>query len=122
MKKVLVAVLDWGLGHATRSLPVIKELERQGCEVFLAGAGESLALLRKELPARRAFTLPAYAPRYPGKRGSMVISMALQLPRFICVIERERRALEEIIRHEKIDLIVSDNRYGCHSKKKYDQF
>lgn len=117
MKKVLVAVLDWGLGHATRSVPVIRAFQRQGCEVFLAGSGESLALLRKEFPALPAFSLPAYAPRYPRKGTSMALSMALQLPRFMGVIRAERRAVERIVEKEHIDVIISDNRYGCRSKK-----
>ncbi|HEU5147881.1 MAG TPA: glycosyltransferase [Chryseosolibacter sp.] len=117
MKRVVVAVLDWGLGHATRSVPVIRELMRQGCEVFLAGSGESLALLRKEFPELRVLTLPAYAPRYPQSGTFMELSMALQLPRFIRAITAEHRALEKIVREEHIDCIISDNRYGCWSKK-----
>lgn len=122
MKKVLVAVLDWGLGHAARSVAVIRELERQGCEVFLAGSGESLALLRKEFPALPVFVLPAYDPQYPRQGASMVLSMALQLPRFIRVITAEHHALEEIVGQQQIDLVISDNRYGCHSAKAHSVF
>lgn len=117
MKKVLVAVLDWGLGHATRSVPVIRVLQRYGCEVLLAGSGESLALLRKEFPTLSVFALPAYAPRYPHQGTSMTLTMARQLPRFMRVIRAEYRAIERVVEEERIDVIISDNRYGCRSKK-----
>ena len=115
MKRVLVAPLDWGLGHATRCVPVIRELQAQCCEVLVAGSGDSLRLLRKEFPALLHFELPGYNPRYP-LRGSMVMAMAAQLPRFVRVIVSEQRAVEKIVSIHQIDLVISDNRYGCWSR------
>ena len=114
MKRVLVAPLDWGLGHAARCVPVIRELQRQGCDVLLAGSGDSLILLQKEFPLLRSFSLPGYHPRYP-LHGSMTWRMARQLPRFLKVINDEHRAVEQIIQDAGIDLVISDNRYGCWS-------
>lgn len=116
MKRVLVTPLDWGLGHATRSLSIIRELERAECEVLIAGNGDSLELLKAELPHHNFFTLPGYDPVYP-LNGSMVMTMARQLPRFVRVIKDEHRATESIVVKAKIDLIISDNRYGCWSEK-----
>lgn len=112
MKRVLLAPLDWGLGHATRCIPIIRELQAQGCEVLVAGSGDSLRLLRKEFPGIHYFEIPGYNPRYP-LRGSMVMAMATQLPRFVRVILSEHRAVEKIVRLHRIDLVISDNRYGC---------
>lgn len=47
----------------------------------------------------------------------MTISMGLQIPKFLRVIEQEHEVLERIIEERKIDLIVSDNRYGCWNSK-----
>jgi uncharacterized protein (TIGR00661 family) len=116
MKRVLVTPLDWGLGHATRCIRVIRELQEQSCVVIIAGSGDSLALLRHEFPTTRFYILPAYAPRY-ALNGSMALRMALQLPRFIRVISSEHRAVEEIVAKEQIDFLISDNRYGCWSKR-----
>lgn len=116
MKKALITPLDWGLGHATRCIPIIRELQRQGCTVVLAGSGDSLVLLKKEFPQLSAYSLPDYAPRYP-ERGSMVWAMCRQLPHFMKVISAEHRALKNILVEEKIDLIISDNRYGCWSRQ-----
>lgn len=115
MKRVMIAPLDWGLGHATRCIPVIRELQSQGCEVVLAGSGDSLKVLTKEFPSLCYFSLPGYEPKYP-LMGSMVLAMARQLPHFLKVIAAEHRATEKIAREERINLIISDNRYGCWSK------
>lgn len=112
--RVLVAILDWGLGHATRSIPVIAELQRHGCTVLVAGSGDSLSLLREEFPNLSFFELPGYAPRYP-TRSSMVWTMAKQVPRFARTILAEHRVIEEIVTGQRIDRIISDNRYGCWS-------
>ena len=116
MKRVLVTPLDWGLGHATRCIPLIRELQAQRCHVMIAGSGDSLALLRHEFPQLPYYSLPGYAPRY-GVNGSMVLQMARQLPRFIRVISSEHEAVEQIVAREKIDFLISDNRYGCWSKR-----
>lgn len=122
MKRVLFAALDWGLGHATRSVPVIQALQQHGCEVLLAGSGDSLLLLRKEFPSLHYVDLPGYAPRYPSNGRSMVTSMALQLPRFISVVNAEHRALKKLVAREHIDLVISDNRYGCWSPEVHSVF
>lgn len=114
MTKVLVAPLDWGLGHATRCIPVIRELLLRNCDVSLASSGHALALLKKEFPLLLAFTLPAYHPVYPST-GSMVWKMASQLPKFAVAIRREHWRIEQLISENKIDLVISDNRYGCWS-------
>jgi uncharacterized protein (TIGR00661 family) len=116
MKKILVAPLDWGLGHATRCIPVIRELLAQKCDVHLAGNGASLALLKKEFPVLPAYSLPAYAPEYP-RDGSMAWKMLRQLPKFLRTIKQEHRDVEELVTLHAIDGIISDNRYGCWSSR-----
>lgn len=116
MKRVLIAPLDWGLGHATRCIPVIKELISRNCDVILAGSGDSLQLLRNEFPGLRSLPLPGYQPVYP-TAGSMVWKMARQLPKFIDVIKTEHRQLEHFIQVNNVELVLSDNRFGCWSRQ-----
>lgn len=115
-KKILVAVLDWGLGHATRSLVLIQALQQRGCRVSVAASGDALVLLKKELPGVEAFELPGYNPVYPAS-GAMVFKMGLQLPHFINVINSEQQAIENLVKEHAIDVVISDNRYGAYSKK-----
>lgn len=113
-KRILVAALDWGLGHAARCIPIIKELQNRNCEVFIASSGRALKLLQKEFPQLTSFELEGYEPQYPAN-GSMVWSMAFQLPKFLKVISREHFQTERIVSQQKIDAVISDNRYGCFS-------
>lgn len=108
--------MDWGLGHATRCIPIIRELINRNCEVFLAGSGDSLQLLRNEFPEFPFFLLQGYQPVYPSS-GSMVWKMAMQLTKFSLVIRKEHKQIERIILLNKIDLVISDNRYGCWSEQ-----
>lgn len=116
MKRVLVAPLDWGLGHATRCIPIIRALHECGCEVILAGSGSSLALLKQEFPQLKFEELPGYQPTYPAS-GSMMIKLALQAPKFLHAVLKENSAIEKLVDKHQIGLVISDNRYGCYSRK-----
>lgn len=116
MKRVLVCVLDWGLGHATRSVPVIRELRAQGADVLMASSGAAGQLLREEFPELSYHELPGYRPRYP-HTGSMIMAMARQLPRFHRVIRQEHEELEALVKNLRIDIVISDNRFGCYSRQ-----
>lgn len=112
-KNILVAVLNWGLGHATRCIPIINELERQGANVILASDGDALLLLQQEYPHLKTIELPAYNIHYKGN--NMFLNMAPQVPKILKAIRLERKKLDSIIEEHKITTIISDNRYGmCH--------
>mgnify|MGYP002347256845 FL=1 len=115
-KRILVAVLDWGLGHATRCMPIINQLQRQCAEVQLAGSGASLALLRQQFPALKAHHLSPYNPSYPANT-NMVWAMAGQLPKFVKAIAAEQKEIDKLVQQEAIDVVISDNRYGCYTKR-----
>lgn len=114
-KKILIAPLNWGLGHATRCIPIIRTLEKLGASVYLASDGSALRLLKAEFPHLPAFTLPSYRIRYQTK--SMVWNIAKQLPRIVLAIRTEQWATERLVREHGIQGIISDNRYGCFSRQ-----
>lgn len=114
-KRVLVAPLNWGLGHAARCVPIIRTLESLGVEVILASDGVALHLLQAEFPHLQAITLPSYRIRYFSQ--NMVRNIARQLPRILYAIRAEKWHTERIVQEYNIHGIISDNRYGCFSKK-----
>lgn len=114
--KIFIAVLDWGLGHATRSIPIIQAYLDEGCKVVLGGAGRAGELLKLEFPRLQFIDLPAYKPNYP-EDGNMVMAMALQSMHFIQVIKDERELLNKLITEYKFDLVISDNRFGLSSSR-----
>ena len=114
-KRVLVAPLDWGLGHATRSIPIICELLANGHEVVIASSGNALILLKTEFPQLIFFELTSYRPTY-SRNVPLILKVLLQLPKFLIVIREEHAELESIVKDQAIDLVISDNRYGCWTK------
>jgi len=114
LKRILISPLDWGLGHATRCIPIIKELQIEGAEVIIAGEGRSAELLKQEFPNLEFLHLPGYEISYPEK-GGMALHMMLSAPGILRGIRNEHKTLQKIIRERKIDLVISDNRYGLWS-------
>lgn len=115
MKRILVAPLNWGLGHVTRCIPLIQELERLGAAVYLASDGVALHLLKAEFPHLPVFELPSYRIRYEST--NMVWNIGRQLPRILWAMRSERRAVERLVETHGIQGILSDNRYGCFSPR-----
>ena len=113
-KRILVAPLNWGLGHATRCMPIIRELIRQGHEVLLASDGRALDLLRREFPDLPALELPAYDVRYSRKH--FLPFLILQMPKVLLAVWKEYRMLQKYIRQYRLDAVISDNRLGCHTR------
>jgi hypothetical protein len=111
---VLVAPLDWGLGHATRCIPIIKELMDQGARVTIAASGSQRVLLMEEFPSLDFIEIPGYNIRY--KNGILLRwAILFRAPFILKQIRRENEWLDLIIRRLKIDALISDNRYGLYN-------
>jgi UDP-N-acetylglucosamine transferase subunit ALG13 len=117
MPRILVAPLDWGLGHATRCVPLIGELRDRGCEVILAADGATAKLLAQEFPDLELLPLKGYHIRYG--RGNTTLALLLKLPRIFQAIRYERKWLMALLRKERFDCIISDNRPGLHHPDVY---
>lgn len=115
-KRILICPLDWGLGHATRCIPIIRLLLEKNAEVIIATDKQPLALLKKEFPSLKFIVFKGYEINY-SRTNSMVLSMFFSIPKIIRAIKREHIELNRIIDENNIDVVISDNRYGCWSKK-----
>ena len=114
-RRILIAPLDWGLGHATRSIPIIRACIEGGHDVWIASSGRSLELLRKEFPGEKFIDLPSYNIYYQ-KKGSFIIKIMAQLGKVFRGIRREHAFTRQLMRQHQFDLIISDNRYGVHHR------
>ena len=119
-KKVLVAALNWGLGHATRCIPIIRFLQQQNTEVFLASDGRAFHLLKKEFPNLTIFELPSYGITY--RTSSMIFNFAFLFPKMFSAISKEKKVIQKLVEENQIDIIISDNRFGCISDRAYNIF
>lgn len=116
-KKVLIAPLDWGLGHASRCIPIIKHLQKRGCEVIIAADGEQLSLLKKEFPLLGSVQLKGYNVNYSRHKRWLGAKILWQTPKILLRIRQEHVFLENITSNHGIDLVISDNRYGLYTRK-----
>ncbi|SFS35446.1 conserved hypothetical protein [Zhouia amylolytica] len=115
-KKILVAPLNWGLGHATRCIPIINALKQQNYTPIIASDGVALELLRKEFPTLRTIELPSYQIQYAVKGKNFKLKMIWDSPKIIKAVTEERNQLKALIKEFDIDGIISDNRMGVYSK------
>ena len=115
--RVLIAPLDWGLGHATRCIPIIHELLKAGFEVIVAAEGRIRTVLEKEFPLLTFVSLRGYNIRYARTSPGLLLKIFSQIPKILSVIRFEHKWLDRIIDEQKIDLIISDNRYGLYSHR-----
>lgn len=115
-KRILVAVLNWGLGHATRSIPIINELLNHNFEVYIASDGAALKLLQKEFPSIKTFDLPSYNISYSKSERSFKWKLFTETPGILNAIRLERKAIKELIATHHFHGIISDNRFGCRHK------
>ena len=114
--KILVAPLNWGLGHASRCVPLVQRLLDEGHEVVLGGDGDSLTLLRKHFPQLRYTYLAPLNLRYStGNR--QVLAMLKALPKLILWSVKDHSMLRAILREEHFDQVISDNRFGFYNKQ-----
>jgi Glycosyltransferase family 28 C-terminal domain len=112
-KKILYTVLNWGLGHASRSIPIIQKLLKENNEIIIASDGDALRLLEITFPTLQFLTLPAYNIRYPTK--NMLWNLVIQSKKFYTATRQEHIITQQFVIDNNIDEIISDNRFGCYS-------
>jgi uncharacterized protein (TIGR00661 family) len=114
MKRILVSPLSWGLGHATRDLPIIRHLLDRGHQVTVAATGRALSLLQREVPQCEFVHLEDYPPPYSSGRYFVPKFLAMA-PLMLWAIETETIRVRRIFRRTKFDMILSDNRFRVRS-------
>ncbi len=114
--RIVVAPLDWGLGHATRCIPVIHALLEADAEVVIAADGAPMALLRQEFPDLEHARLPGLPIRY-GRGSSQLWSMARQFPGMIRSIAAEKAEFERLMVRTRPNAVISDQRFGVRSTR-----
>lgn len=114
-KNILIAPLDWGLGHTSRCVPIIKSLIGEGVNVTAACEGAIADFLLEEIPNLKIIILKGYKIKYSDK-WPMLLIIVLQIPKILFAIIYEHRWLKKIKHQYAIDLIISDNRYGLWNK------
>ena len=113
-KKILIAPLNWGLGHATRCIPIINALLQHNFIPVMASDGAALALLSKEFSDLEAVELPSYNITYPRNGSFLKFKLLTETPKILKTIRQEQDTIKSIVKSHSIDGIISDNRFGVY--------
>lgn len=113
--KILICPLNWGLGHASRCVPIIRNLITEGHNVTIVADGFPLEFLRLQFPKLSFIELPSYPINYSSGK-SQVWAMSKSLPNILCGIYNEHQWLKNLLKTEHFDQVISDNRFGMWNK------
>ncbi|MFK8059288.1 MAG: glycosyltransferase [Polaribacter sp.] len=114
-KKIIIAPLNWGLGHASRCVPIIHALLKNNFIPILASDGQALTFLKQEFPDLEILELPSYNISY-GK--NIHLKLLLQFPKIYKAVKKEKQVIQQFIdKNKDVVGIVSDNRFGVRSNK-----
>lgn len=111
-KAVCIAPIDWGLGHATRCISLIRAFDSLNYKIFIASEGKHQTILKEAIPNATFLSLRGYRIRYTKTRSLLIPAILLQLPKIIYAIVNEYFWLKRNSKKYDFDLIVSDNRFG----------
>lgn len=115
-KRIIVAPLNWGLGHATRCIPIINALILHNFEPIIASDGIALELLKKEFPKLRFLQLPSYNITYSKKASGFKLKLLKDSPHLLKTIKKEKKLIKDFISSQNVSGIISDNRFGVRHK------
>jgi hypothetical protein len=113
-KIIFVAPLDWGLGHATRCVPLIRKLSLNNT-LILGVTPLTKIIFDDEFPNLKKIDLEPYNISY-SKKQSLTLKLLLDFPRIKKVIKKENEQLKHLIKENKIEVVISDNRLGLFNK------
>jgi spore coat polysaccharide biosynthesis predicted glycosyltransferase SpsG len=116
-KRILVAPLDWGLGHTSRCVPIIKELQAQHAQVVVTCNAQQKNYLEQEVQDVEYILQENEPMIYAKTKLGTALILLLQIPKLLMNIIREHAWLQIIAQTRRIDGVISDNRYGLYTKK-----
>ena len=108
----MLAPLDWGWGHTTRCLPLIRRLQELGASICFAGNDAQQTFVRRQFPQLHFLPLEGYEVQYPRKGIGFLPKMLAQVPRIALRIRSEHHWLRQAVAQWGIKGVISDNRYG----------
>ena len=111
-RKFLISPLDWGLGHATRIIPLIRYLQQLQCQIWIACSGPTEKVLKESFPDINFLNLDGYGVKYHNSKRHFGWKIIAQLPRIMFSVKAEHRWLKKNQSKYKWDGVISDNRYG----------
>lgn len=114
---LLVAPLDWGLGHCFRIIPIVRHLQDRGCDVIVGCNSIQKRLLESEVSGLHFVHLGGYGVHYGKTRIGTLLKLLLQLPNILIAVNAEQMWFLRFLRQNRLSAVISDNRYGLYSSR-----
>jgi len=113
-KRVGISVLNWGLGHVTRCVSVIHMLQCQSNSVFIFCSIEQRTIFSQYLTNVEFIIHGGYPFKFGGK-GRFTSDLIRSSFALYSYAKIDREFSEKVVQEYKLDLIISDQRYGFFS-------
>lgn len=114
--RILFTALDWGLGHTTRIVPIIRMVQILGMKVVFAGTEKQISFLKSMASEIETETIPGLRIRLSAGNSQTGI-LIRQAPGLLLQVRREHRMIHQLATKHKVSFIISDNVYGAFSKE-----
>jgi|688.fasta_scaffold474728_1 hypothetical protein len=114
-KKILISCLNWGMGHVSRCIGLIQKLEKQGNTCVVAGNEAQLAVFKTYFPLIETINHEGYPFNFSNEI-SFFQTLWKQKNRILQFIRTEKKVVQNIVIENKIELVISDHRYGFETK------
>jgi uncharacterized protein (TIGR00661 family) len=114
-KIIFYSVLDWGWGHATRSIPIIMELKTSN-QIILGVTPKNKQFFNLYFPELIKVDLPSYNIKY-SRWYPVWLKLIFQWPFIQKVVWKENNVLRQIIKDKQVNVVISDSRFGLHNNK-----
>ncbi len=115
-KRILICPLNWGIGHASRLVPIINELIEVGHEVIIAADKGPLEFLKIAFPKLEFVIFPGFEPFY-SRRNTQVFNTLASVFSIHKSAMADHHFVENLVKTRHIDGVISDNRFGAYSRK-----
>ncbi len=114
-KKILISCLNWGMGHVSRCIGLIQKLEKQKNTCVVAGNEVQLTVFKTYFPDIQTIKHDEYPFNFSNEI-SFFQSLWNQKNKILQFIRAEKAFAQKIVVENKIDLVISDHRYGFVTK------
>ncbi len=115
-ERILLSPLNWGLGHVTRTIPIIEQFITQNNEVFIACSATQKRIYKDYFTNIEFIDFPEYPLKFK-VNGNWTTDILFQLPSLLKFISHEKDLVAQLIVKYDISLIISDQRFGFYSEK-----
>jgi hypothetical protein len=115
-KQILISPLNWGMGHVARCIPLIDMLLKNGNTLFVAANSQQIKIFKCYFPLLQYIEHSGYPFGFGGK-GRFEMDLLRQMNKLRGRLKNELKEVEYLVDLHKIDVVISDHRYGFRSEK-----